>query len=272
MGCGRISGEEELPTYSLSRPMRVETRSGQRSLTDICICSNGSYTQYCDLTRQFDPEPSPNTTTGAPDGTPVPPYTGPPIDPFTPFARHDLHAWMQTYWIARNQPNWVLWAHEFSKHATCFSTFDLPCYGPQYQDGYDLIEFFETTAMYFLRLPTYAWLRDADIVPSNGTAYSLSDLEDALSGAYGVEPYVGCSGPAYNETDAGQGSDDDGATVLSEVWYYFHVFGRPQDGRWAPVAQTGSSSCAKGEGAVWYYERSQRSEGKTDEHGGGYGS
>lgn len=40
---------------------------------DFC---NGSYTQYCDLSRQYDPIPSPNTTTGTPDGTPVPPYNG----------------------------------------------------------------------------------------------------------------------------------------------------------------------------------------------------
>lgn len=37
---------------------------------DFC---NGSYTQYCDLTRQYDPLPSPNTTTVTPDGTPVAP-------------------------------------------------------------------------------------------------------------------------------------------------------------------------------------------------------
>lgn len=32
---------------------------------DFC---NGSYTQYCDLSRQYDPEPSPNTTNGLPNG------------------------------------------------------------------------------------------------------------------------------------------------------------------------------------------------------------
>ena len=42
--------------------------------SDFC---NGSYTQYCDLSRQFDPEPYPNTTTGTPDGTPVPPGEAP---------------------------------------------------------------------------------------------------------------------------------------------------------------------------------------------------
>ena len=33
---------------------------------DFC---NGSYTQYCDLNRQYDPTPSPNTTNSLPNGT-----------------------------------------------------------------------------------------------------------------------------------------------------------------------------------------------------------
>lgn len=93
---------------------------------DFC---NGSYTQYCDLTRQYDPEPSPNTTTGTPDGTPVPPYRGPPIDAwFAPHGKADLRAWMDEFWVALDQPNWYLWAHEYSKHATCYSTFQKECY------------------------------------------------------------------------------------------------------------------------------------------------
>lgn len=61
---------------------------------DFC---NGSYTQYCDLKRQYDPVPSPNTTTGKPGGTPVPPYTGPSVSTFLEaFGRLDLLSWMNT--------------------------------------------------------------------------------------------------------------------------------------------------------------------------------
>lgn len=68
---------------------------------DFC---NGSYTQYCDLNRQYDPIPSPNTTTGLPNGTVVPPYNGPHIGTFLePFGKHDLLEYMNTYWIAQNQ-------------------------------------------------------------------------------------------------------------------------------------------------------------------------
>lgn len=77
-------------------------------------------------------------------------------------------------------------------------------------------------------------------------------------------PYLGCSGKKFNETLAGKGSTDDGRTVLSEVWYYMYVFGRPQDGVWVPVdASVGGgkvTSCAKTPGAVWYYERALGSE------------
>ena len=70
---------------------------------DFC---NGSYTQYCDLDRQYDPDPSPNTTNGKPDGTIVPPYTGPNIGTFLePFGRYDLLDWMNTYWINQGAPN-----------------------------------------------------------------------------------------------------------------------------------------------------------------------
>lgn len=47
-----------------------------------------SFEQYCDLSRQFDPSPSPAIL---PDGTVVPAYKGPGIDTFVKaFGRDDL--------------------------------------------------------------------------------------------------------------------------------------------------------------------------------------
>ena len=89
----------------------------------------GSYTQYCDLSRQYDPLPYPNTTTGTPDGTPVVPYDGEPISEwFEPNGKADLMEYMEKYWPGLDQASWILWAHEYSKHATCFSTFQTECY------------------------------------------------------------------------------------------------------------------------------------------------
>ena len=45
--------------------------------------------------------------------------------------------------------------HEFSKHATCFSTFDVPCYGPKYTEHEEVVDFFETVILYNSRLNTY---------------------------------------------------------------------------------------------------------------------
>lgn len=117
-----------------------------------------------------------------------------------------------------------------------------------------MIDFFETAIEYYLTYPTWDWLAAARIVPSNTTQYTLSNIQDTLTEASGALPYIGCSGPRYNETDAGQGSDDNGRTVISEVWYYNHVLGRPQDGNSIPVNTTYTSTCAKAENAVWYYE------------------
>ncbi|KKY26649.1 putative ribonuclease t2 [Diplodia seriata] len=126
---------------------------------------------------------------GIATGTVVPPYNGSDISSFlAPFGKHDLLEYMNTYWIAQNQPNWYLWAHEFSKHATCFSTFDVPCYGPTYTPHADVVDFFETAILFDRRLPTYDWLADASITPANGTAYTLSDIQGALAEAYGATP------------------------------------------------------------------------------------
>ena len=132
-----------------------------------------------------------------------------------------------------------------------------PCFGPKYVEHYDLIEFFETAIMYYLRFPTWGWLSQAGILPSNTTQVSLSDVSGALTKASGSIPYLGCSGPRYNETAAGRGGNDTGRTVISEVWYYMNVYGRPQDGIAIHINATvagSSSNCAKAPGALWYYE------------------
>ncbi|KAF2682414.1 ribonuclease T2 [Lentithecium fluviatile CBS 122367] len=226
---------------------------------DFC---NGSYTQYCDLTRQYDPIPSPNTTTGTPNGTFVPPYTGPNIGTFlAPFGKYDLLEYMNTYWIAQNQDNAGFWGHEFSKHATCYSTFNTQCYGPQYREHEEVVDFFETAIKYYKRFPTFDWLKAAEITPSNSTTYTYSAIRDTLFEQHGGIPFIGCSGQRYNTTDAGKNSTDTGYTVLTEIWYYEYVYGRPQEGGTVPVnaSSTYLTNCAKADGAIHYYERTNGS-------------
>lgn len=233
------------------------------------------------MTRQYDPIPSPNTTNGLKNGTAVPAYTGPNIGTFLePFGRYDLLDYMNNYWIAQvsnspkhllplphtktpqNQDNPGFWGHEFSKHATCFSTFNVPCYGPLHREHEEVVDFFSTAIKYYQRFPTHKWLKAKHIVPSNSTTYSYTDFKNTLAKKHGGVPFIGCSGPRFNATAAGKGSSDNGYTVLSEVWYYEHVYGRPQEGKTVAVDASPSylTNCAKTEGAILYPLRSNGSE------------
>ncbi|TFY79451.1 hypothetical protein EWM64_g4563 [Hericium alpestre] len=195
---------------------------------------DGSFEQYCDLSRQYDP---------APDDKTVPAYHGPGVDTFIKkFGRKDLLDFMNKYWVSQGSPSASFWAHEFSKHATCTSTFDVACYGPGYKKHQDVVDFYDTVVRAFHMFPTWTMLAASGITPSNKTTYSLSQFQTALKAQSGAIPYLGCG---HN------------GTVLQEVWYFNHVSGTEQFGRFKPVDSTTKSSCnATG---IHYYERSPKS-------------
>lgn len=133
-----------------------------------------------------------------------------------------------------------------------------------YQNHSEVVDFFETAIAYYKQLPTFYWLQAAGIKPSNTTGYSLSELQGALTRGFGATPYIGCSGPRYNATTAGSATSDNGYTVVTETWYYYHVFGRVQNVKGVPVdagINGGSvSNCAKTKGALRYLDRTKGSE------------
>lgn len=133
-----------------------------------------------------------------------------------------------------------------------------------YQNHSEVIDFFETAVSYYQNLPTYGWLSVASIRPTNSSTFSLSDIQSALNSGFGALPYIGCSGPRYNATAAGNGTMDNGYTILSEVWYYHHVYGRVQRNQALPVNASingaSVSNCAKAKGALRYLERTVGSE------------
>jgi ribonuclease T2 len=94
-----------------------------------------------------------------------------------------------------------------------------------YRQHEEVVDFFDTAIKYYRRFPTFSWLQEAKIVPSNTTGYTYTDIRDVLFAKHGGVPFIGCSGPKYNNTAAGKAanSTDSGATVLSEVWYYEYV-------------------------------------------------
>jgi len=72
-----------------------------------------------------------------------------------------------------------------------------------------VINFFDATIRAYQQYPTFDMLAAVGIVPSNTTAYPLSDIENALKLQLGVKPYVSCTSN----------------TTLSEIWYLSHVYG-----------------------------------------------
>ncbi|THH33438.1 hypothetical protein EUX98_g792 [Antrodiella citrinella] len=207
---------------------------------------DGSFESYCDFTRQFDPAPAPATI----GNTTVPVYKGPGVDSFIrAFNRFDLLDYMQKYWINQGDTNAVFWAHEFSKHATCTSTFDVACYGDNYQEHEEVVGFFEAVIRAFKIYPTYDMLAAYGIVPSNTTTYSLAQIQTALKTQTGAIPYLGCT---------------TNGTVLSEVWYMHHVLGSEQFGHFKTLDSVSPTTCSNSSG-IHYYERTSASEHEKSE-------
>ena len=183
------------------------------------------------------------------------------------------------YWINQGAPNKDFWAHEvgfvrlpvkymltpspsqFSKHATCTSTFDVACF-PNYKKHEDVINFFDAVIRAFSKFPTFQFLATyvtacfttvllllidmfrAGITPSNTTTYTLAQLQNAVKAQTGAIPYFGCSGSQHN--------------ILDEVWHFNHVLGTEQYGHFKPIDSTTKSSCnATG---IRYLERTPSSE------------
>ncbi|KAJ7704234.1 ribonuclease T2-like protein [Mycena olivaceomarginata] len=195
-----------------------------------------SFAQYCDASRQYDPAPAAGVT----------PYTGPGVDSFIlEFGRVDLLDYMSKYWINQGAPNKDFWAHEFSKHATCTSTFDVACYGSSYKEHQDVINFFDAVIRAFHQYPTYdllaasRWYRSLE-----KTTYSLSQIQNTLKAQTAALPYLGCT---HNGTVLTE-------VVLVIVLLHFlippagvvlsHVYGTEQYGTYKTLDTTTASTCS----------------------------
>ena len=129
------------------------------------------------------------------------------------FGATDLVTTMSTYWKDYQGHDSNLWSHEWSKHGTCVSTLDPSCYGPSTAPQTEVLDYFRTAVAVFQQRPSYAWLRDADIVPSAVTTYDLAAIQDALQAQHGVPVTLRCRNAA-----------------LQEIWYHFDVKGPVQSG------------------------------------------
>ncbi|KAI5476532.1 ribonuclease T2 [Pseudohyphozyma bogoriensis] len=207
---------------------------------DYC---DGSYPSYCDPSRMYGPPLTNGTYTTFPSNA-IQTQKGSVSDILKKFGRYDLLDYMNGFWINQGGSNDDFWAHEFSKHATCTSTFDVACY-PDYQDGMEVVDFLLAAIRAFKNYPSFRILAAAGIVPSNTTTYSLSDIQAAFKNQIGALPYFGCSGPNH--------------TVFDEIWINAVVLGTPQYGQFKAVDTPAPSTCSNATGALHYYERTPSS-------------
>jgi len=100
-----------------------------------------------------------------------------------------------------------------------------------FQDRNDVVIFIKRTVGLFQTLPTFKFLEKKGIVPSTTTLYNLTDVQAALTAAFGKVPTVQCNGP--------------NSAFLNEMWYHFDTKGSVIDGLFFPTDpdDTPSGTC-----------------------------
>lgn len=129
---------------------------------------------------------------------------------------------MSTYWKDYQGRDEDLWEHEWGKHGTCISTLDPECFDGSTTAG--VVPYFSQAVRLFKTLPTYDWLSEAGIVPSNTATYSRASILAVLKDKTGYEPYLGCK-----------------AGALNEVWYFYNVQGSLVNGHFEHTAIVGKT-------------------------------
>jgi ribonuclease T2 len=138
---------------------------------------------------------------------------------------------METFWKDQAGDDEDFWEHEFNKHGTCMSTLEPTCY-PGYTPGQEVVDYFKRTVALFKTLPSYKWLEDAGVVPSETARYTLKQIEAALAASHGQNVIVNCNKNGE----------------INELWYHFNVQGSVQGGKFVPAAPVGSPSSCPAEG------------------------
>ncbi|KUJ15842.1 putative ribonuclease T2 [Mollisia scopiformis] len=138
-------------------------------------------------------------------------------------------SYMQTYWLSDDESDEKFWEHEWSTHGTCISTLEPSCY-TDYTTGEEAVDFFVKVVELFQGLPTYTWLANAGITPSDDTTYALSAMESALESAFGAPVILLCQD----------------TNVVYEIYYGYNTDGNLQNGTFIPTSNVGTSTnCPK---------------------------
>ncbi|EDN90644.1 hypothetical protein SS1G_00044 [Sclerotinia sclerotiorum 1980 UF-70] len=119
-----------------------------------------------------------------------------------------------------------------------------------YTTGAEVVDFFNVAVDLFKILPTYTWLANAGIVPSNTKTYTSAQIQAALTAGFGYPATIQCS-----------------SSSLNAVWYSFEVRGSVATGTFVPIAPVGQSGSCPSSG-IKYGVKSGSSSGG----GGGSGT
>ncbi|KAF7345316.1 Ribonuclease T2 [Mycena sanguinolenta] len=135
---------------------------------------------------------------------------------------------MNTFW--KNDPDdgtdEELWEHEWATHGTCYSTLEVSCLPAGSPKGAEAVAFFETVTTLFQKLPTFTWLSDAGITPSNSGTHTLASLTAAIKAGSGFTPTFDCDG-----------------STLNGISYYFHLRGSVIDGEFEQINAAETGTC-----------------------------
>jgi len=149
----------------------------------------------------------------------------------------DTLSFMKKYWIDNQGRDEHFWEHEWSSHGTCYSTLKPNCLPPGSPRGTEAVLFFQRVVELFKQLPTYNWLAQQGITPSETRTHTLSELLNALKEASGYTPAIQCSGKA-----------------IQEISWYFYIRGSLIDGEFVPIDSPIESKCASS--GLRYYPKS----------------
>ncbi|ROV88631.1 hypothetical protein VMCG_10317 [Cytospora schulzeri] len=168
---------------------------------DLC---DGTYDAFCNMTPRFT-----NIT-----------------DILSHYGQSELLDFMDRNWVADRGSNSHLWAHEYTKHATCINTLAPKCYGESYEPGQEVVDYFARATGLFKMLDTYTALSLMGIVPSQRTHYPLEDVRSILEQFSGGRVVLRCGGRRRDE--------------LHEAWYVYFVQGSLQTGQFVPAQDLGA--------------------------------
>lgn len=153
--------------------------------------------------------------------------------------QHELLKEMQRTWKDISGRDADLWEHEFNKHGTCMYTLNPSCYQKTAKKYQYVVDFYKTVVALEATLPTYEFLKEKGIMPTEDKSYPKQDIIDAIQSHTNHTVRLGC-------TRSG---------ALQEVWYYYHLRGSVGSGTFIPIHTPDRDTCPDD---VWYYPKGSK--------------